>query len=345
MQTIEMLQSLCQVDGVSGAEDRALEVAEKICSDLGHCERTVHKSLICQVMPPQQGRPHLLLDAHIDEIGLIVTHIEEGGFIRVGQAGGVDRRLVMGSSVVVHAHSGDIPGVIGSEPPHIQKGEKKNPTIDEIWIDVGMDTEEARQKIDLGATASFVGPFTQLMNGLVSSKAFDDRCCCVAVIQAAQQIKNYWKEHHLEPMGLTVLLSSQEETGGLGALTASYAIEPTQAIAVDVTFGSTPEIADKHVAQVGKGPAVGIGSLLSRRMSREIMAAAEEAGIAFQTEVLSGRGTGTNADSIVKTRAGVESCCVSIPLRYMHTPIEVIDPQDVENTARLLAAYAQRIGR
>ena len=132
-------------------------------------------------------------------------------------------------------------------------------------------------------------------------------------------------------MGLTVLLSSQEETGGLGALTASFAIAPTQAIAVDVTFGSTPEIADHHVPLVGKGPAVGTGSILSRKMAREIMAAAQEEGIGYQVEVLSGRGTGTN--------------CVSIPLRYMHTPIEVIDPKDVENTARLLAAYAKKLGR
>lgn len=345
MQTIEMLKSLCQANGVSGAEENALAVAEQLCEGLGACHRTVHKSLVCQVMPPQQGRPHLLLDAHIDEIGLVVTYIEEGGFLRVGQAGGVDRRLVMGSPVVVHAKSGDIPGVVGSVPPHIQSGEKKNPQIDEIWIDTGLDEKEVREQIDLGDSISFVGPFTQLLGGLVSSKAFDDRCCCVAVIQAAQLIRDYWRENHLEPMGLTVLLSSQEETGGLGALTASFAIAPTQAIAVDVTFGSTPEIADHHVPLVGKGPAVGTGSILSRKMAKAIMAAAQEEGIDYQVEVLSGRGTGTNADSIVKTRAGVESACVSIPLRYMHTPIEVIDPKDVENTARLLAAYAKKLGR
>ena len=165
MQTIEMLKSLCQANGVSGAEENALAVAEQLCEGLGACHRTVHKSLVCQVMPPQQGRPHLLLDAHIDEIGLVVTYIEEGGFLRVGQAGGVDRRLVMGSPVVVHAKSGDIPGVVGSVPPHIQSGEKKNPQIDEIWIDTGLDEKEVREQIDLGDSISFVGPFTQLLGG------------------------------------------------------------------------------------------------------------------------------------------------------------------------------------
>ena len=201
MQTIEMLKSLCQANGVSGAEENALAVAEQLCEGLGACHRTVHKSLVCQVMPPQQGRPHLLLDAHIDEIGLVVTYIEEGGFLRVGQAGGVDRRLVMGSPVVVHAKSGDIPGVVGSVPPHIQSGEKKNPQIDEIWIDTGLDEKEVREQIDLGDSISFVGPFTQLLGGLCSSKAFDDRCCCVAVIQAAQLIRDYWRENHLRRPG------------------------------------------------------------------------------------------------------------------------------------------------
>ena len=102
MQTIQMLRQLTQVDGVAGGEDRALAVAQEICENLGECSRTIQKSLVCQVMPPQEGRPHLLLDAHIDEIGLTVTHIEDNGFLRVGQAGGVDRRLLMASQVVVH---------------------------------------------------------------------------------------------------------------------------------------------------------------------------------------------------------------------------------------------------
>ena len=187
MQTIQMLRQLTQVDGVAGGEDRALAVAQEICENLGECSRTIQKSLVCQVMPPQEGRPHLLLDAHIDEIGLTVTHIEDNGFLRVGQAGGVDRRLLMASQVVVHTAQGDLPGVVGSVPPHIQSGEKKNPTVDEIWIDVGMDGQQAKEKIDLGSKISFVGPFTEMAGGLVSSKAFDDRCCCVAIIKGADR--------------------------------------------------------------------------------------------------------------------------------------------------------------
>lgn len=343
METIQMLKTLCQAAGVAGGEERALEAAEQICAGLGKCSRTVHKSLVCEVMAPQQGRPHLLLDAHIDEIGLTITHIEDNGFLRVAQCGGVDRRLVMASPVIVHTKEGDIPGVIGSIPPHIQTGDKKNPKIDEIWVDVGMSGQEAKEKIELGDKLSFVGPFTEMENDLVSSKALDDRCCCVAIIKAAEQIKAYWKEHHLEPIGLTVLLSAQEETGGLGAQTASFAIDPTEAIVVDVTFGTTPEIADRHCGDLNKGAMVGMGATLSRRMAREIIEAGKEENIPYQVEVMGGGHTGTNADGIVKVGAGIETCCVSIPLRYMHTPIETISVRDVDDTAKLIAAYAKRL--
>ena len=345
MQTIQMLKTLCQAPGVSGAEEKALEAAEKICKELGECSRTVHKSLVCEVMAPEQGRPHLLLDAHIDEIGLTVTHIEKDGFLRVAQCGGVDRRLVMASPVVVHTENGDFPGVIEGKPEYLQSGEKKNPKLDEIWVDVGMSGEEATEKIALGSKITFVGDFTELENGRVSSKALDDRCCCAAIIKAAEQIKAYWKENHLEPMGLTVLLSSQEETGGLGALRAAFSVCPTHAIVVDVTFGTTPEIADKHCGDLNKGPMVGMGAVLSRRMARDLIAAGKEEQIPHQIEAMGGGGTGTNADGIVKAAQGVETCCVSIPLRYMHTPIETIAVEDVDNTANLIAAYAKKIGR
>lgn len=340
METIQMLKTLCQANGVAGCEDGALTAAETICKDLGPCRRTVHNSLICEVMKGKEGAAHLLLDAHIDEIGLTVTHIEDNGFLRVAQCGGVDRRLVMASPVVVHTAKGDLYGVIGSVPPHIQSGEKKNPKIDEIWIDVGMSGEEAKAQIELGDKISFVGPFTEMENNLVSSKAHDDRCCCVAIIKAAEQIKAYWEEHHLEPISLTVLLSAQEETGGLGAQTASFETDPTQAIVVDVTFGTTPEIADKHCGDLNKGAMIGMGATLSRRMARKLIEVGKEQNIPYQVEVTGGGHTGTNADGIVKVGAGIETCCVSVPLRYMHTPIETISTVDVDNTAKLIAAYA-----
>ena len=345
METMQMLEQLCQVYGVSGGEDVALAEAEKICTPLGKCHRTVHKSLICEVMEAKEGRPHLVLNAHIDEIGLTVTHIEEDGFLRTAQCGGIDRRLVLGSAVVVHGDHGDYPGVIGSLPAHVQSGDKKNPQISEIWIDVGMDGKEAKEKIALGSKISFVGPLTPMENNTVSSKALDDRCGCVAVIKAAAQIKEYWEKENMAPMGLTLLLSSQEETGGVGAHTGAYEVMPTQAIVVDVTFGTTPEIADQHCGDLNKGPMIDVGATLSRRMGRELIAAAKEENIPYQVEVNGGGHTGTDADGIVTVASGIESCCVSIPLRYMHTPIETISTVDVDNTANVIAAYAKRIVR
>ncbi len=346
METIQMLKMLCQVNGVAGSEDRALDVAEKICNDLGPCKRTVHNSLVCEVMKGEEGAPHLMLDAHIDEIGLTVTHIEDNGFLRVAQCGGVDRRIVMASPVVVHSEKGDFPGVIGSIPPHIQTGEKKNPKIEDIWVDIGMSGEEAKEVIELGDKISFVGPFTELENNLVSSKANDDRCCCVAIIKAAEEIKKYWGENNLSPISLTLVFSSQEETGCLGAATAAFEINPTEAIAVDVSFASTPEIANKHFGwvycdcELNKGPIINIGAVLSRRMSKRLAEIGKEKNIPHQVEVMGGGSTGTNADKIVSAGAGIEACVVSVPLRYMHTPIETISIDDVNNAAKLIASYA-----
>ena len=178
----------------------------------------------------------------------------------------------MASQVVVHTAQGDLPGVVGSVPPHIQSGEKKNPTVDEIWIDVGMDGQQAKEKIDLGSKISFVGPFTEMAGGLVSSKAFDDRCCCVAIIKAAEMIKNDWKKNHLEPIGLTVLLSAQEEKPAVWAPEPqpSPCIRPRQSWWMS-PLAPQPEIADKHVPSVGKGPAIGMGAILSRKMSKELV--------------------------------------------------------------------------
>ena len=346
METMQMLENLCQVDSVSGSEEAILDAVEKTCAPLGPCHRTVHKSLVCEVMKAKEGRPHLLLNAHIDEIGLAVSYIEEEGFLRTVQCGGVDRRLVMGSAVKVHGDNGIVyPGIIGSLPAHVQSGEKKNPKIEDVWVDVGMTGAEAKEKISLGSKISFVGPLTPMENNTVSSKAHDDRSCCVAIIKAAEQIKALWEKENLPAMGLTLLLSSQEETSGLGAHTGAFEVKPTQAIVVDVTFGTTPEIADQHCGDLNKGPMIGFGAVLSRRMSKELVAAAKENNIPYQMEVMGGGHTGTDADGIAPSGAGIETCCVSLPLRYMHTPIETISTADVDNIANVIEAYAKRLVR
>lgn len=335
METIKLLETLCQSYGVAGEESSAVASAAKICQDLGEITYTPHGSLICQVSKPKPGGAHIVLDGHIDEIGLIITSVESNGFLRFNRCGGSDRRLIMASPVVIHTADGEeIPGVIGSTPPHLQTGEQKNLTFDQAYIDAGLTEEQANEKNLIGCRASFVGDFHQLQGGLVTSKALDDRCGCAAVIMAAELIKKSGCN-----AGVTILLSSMEETGGTGAATASYTIHPTHAIAVDVTFAKSPGLEKYHLGDLKKGPMIGKGPMLDNSMFTGLVACAKKENIPYQIEVLNGH-TGTNADNMALARDGVRISTVSIPQRYMHSPIEVISVEDVENTARLLAAYA-----
>lgn len=337
METLKMLEDLCQAYGVAGEESEAIACASKCCKDLGKLTVTTHNSLVCEVNAPEKGKPHLVLNAHIDEIGLIITSIDSKGFLLVNKCGGIDRRLVMASPVIIHAHNEKIYGVIGSIPPHLQNDEPKTLTFNQMYIDAGLSFEEAEKKDLIGCRVSFEGPFTQLRGGLVSSKALDDRCGCVAVIKAAELIKEKNPK-----IGVSILLSSMEETGGLGAKTATYSLNPTHSIVVDVSFANSPSLEKFHLGDLKKGPMIGIGSMLDREMSKALQETAKKENIPYQMEVIGGT-TGTDADVISATHEGVRSVTVSIPQRYMHMPIEVVSMEDIENTAKLIAAYALSI--
>ena len=191
METLELLNALTQATGVSGEEEHVLSVASELVKDLGETSISTLKSLICKVKIADPSKPHIMLNAHIDEIGMIVTGIDKNGFAKIARVGGIDRRMIMSSPVIAHTEEGDFYGVVGSVPPHLQKGEKKNPTLDEVYIDFGFDSKEETEKhIPLGTILTFEGEMVQLKNGLAASKAMDDRCCCVSLIQACRLLKN-----------------------------------------------------------------------------------------------------------------------------------------------------------
>lgn len=334
MEFKDLVFELCQVVGVAGREDMAVVTAKKELDKLGKTEVNPLGSLICEVLPKKEGRPHLMLDAHIDEIGMIVTFIDEKGFLRVGGCGGMDRRLLLSSTVFVHTENEVLRGVVCSLPPHLQSGERKNPKVDEIAIDIGFSAEEAKKRVALGDRVTLKST-TQILRGdLVSSKSLDDRIGCASIIKAAELIK---KEN--PDIGLTVVLSTMEETGGQGAKTAAYTVNPTHALAVDVSFAHTPDAKIEKCGEFFKGPMVGFSPILASSESKKLVALAKENGIPYQTEVMGGR-TSTNADEIAVSRGGVTTSLLSIPQRYMHTPIETVSLTDAENTAKLIAKYA-----
>lgn len=339
MPVLEMLRELTQVPGTSGNEAKAASLAAKYLKP--YCESVEYDklgNLIAVVRKPQPGEEHLLLDAHIDQIGLVVTYIEENGFLRVAASGGIDIRLLCASEVMVHGRK-DILGVICSTPPHLQQGEAKNLSCEEIYIDTGYTKDQLAGLVQPGDTVTFCSRFEQLLGTKVKSGALDDRCGCAALIRSAELLQG--KELCC---GLTILLSTREELGCQGSKTGSFLIAPTQAIAVDVSFGDTPDTPKQKCGKLGQGPMIGISPVLDRSFSESLQELAKKNSIPYQVEVMGGS-TSTNADNIAVSRDGVRTALLSVPLRYMHTPIEVIDTEDVEETARLMAAYCMEVGK
>lgn len=334
----EWLLRLAGAVGVSGREGSVVDLAADALKELGEVSVSPLGDLICTIQRPKPGQKNFMLDAHVDEIGMIVTWIDDEGFLKVAPVGGFDRSLLLASQVAVHTNNGSLPGFICSIPPHLQTGEGKNPAFDEIYIDVGFSKAEAEKRISVGDVVTFVTPTREMNGGFLCSKAIDNRSSCVAVMKAAQLLKDEKKEY-----GLSVTLTTREEVGGMGAKTAAYTVAPTHAVTVDVGFGYTPDCKRHLCGAFGKGPIIAFGSLLDGQVSRTLVEAAKEAGIPYQTEAIGGS-TGTNADQIVAARGGVKTGILSIPQGYMHTPVEKIRVEDVENTARLLAKYVQKEG-
>lgn len=275
----------------------------------------------------------LMLDAHIDQIGMTVTYIDGDGFIKAGCCGGVDMRIMLAQSVTIHGES-DVKGVISTLPPHVSSDHSKVPEIGEISIDVGMTKEQAEQVISPGDRITVNSQFREMRGGIVSAPSVDDRSGVCAILAALDMLK----ERRLK-YNLAVCFSAQEETGERGVKCASFKLMPDEAIAVDVSFGRTPDSAAHETAALGSGVMIGASAVLDRGMTSSLKKTAENCGIPHTIEVMPSS-TGTNADSISVSRGGVRCCTLSIPIRYMHTPIEAVKLSDIENTARLICEYA-----
>ena len=337
MNAKDLMMEMSALTAVSGREEAMVRYLEEKLAPLGPVERLANHSVACRIAPVREGRPHLMLDAHLDEIGMMVTYLEEEGFLRVGACGGIDRRLLMASQVTVHAAGGDYPGVIASIPPHLQKGEDASqvPEMDDILVDVGYTGQRLRELFAPGDLVTLDHKTLQLQNGRLASKALDDRAGCAAILLAAERFAALVPDY-----GVTAVFSSMEELGSQGARTAAYAVNPTHAVTVDVSFGVAPGVSRREAGEIGAGPMIGISPILDHALTSRLIALAQREGIPFQREVMAGN-TSTNADVIATTRGGVKTALVSIPQRNMHTPVEVMLPQDVEDTARLIALLAK----
>lgn len=327
-------RKLCEAPGPSGRECAAYAAAKELLSPMGEVKRTPLGSLLCCVNEGKEGAPHLLLEAHLDQIGFIVTRVEEG-FLRFSKIGGIDARWLPATPVVIHA-AGDYPGIITSVPPHLAgDGSDHSIKIENLLIDTGFTAETAAKLFAPGDIVTFAAKPAQLQNGRLAGPALDDRIGCAAVIAAAEEIAAEKPDCRV-----TVLLSSMEEVGGQGAETGGFTSQPDYAIAVDVSFGDGFGCAPEKTSPLGGGTMLGYAPTLNRDFTLKLKKLAEENNIPLQHEPMGGR-TGTDADELATAGRGIKMALLSIPLRSMHTVAETIDPEDAANTARLMALAAK----
>ncbi len=340
-QIMRWTRQLCEAPGISGREGQgeksAAQIARGLLSALGPVKESPLGSLLCTVQEGETDAPHLMLEAHLDQVGMTVTHLEEGGFLRVSNVGGLDNRLLPAMAVVIHTAGGPRPAVVASTPPHLIDGEEKPQKISDLLVDTGYSTEEAREFFRSGDPVTMDNRFIPMGEDLMLSAAQDDRVGCVAVIAAAHLIKE-----QKPGCKVSVVLASLEEVGGQGAATAAYALAPDRAIAVDVSFADGFGVPKHRCGTLGGGPMIGHAPGLDSAMTRRLQELCGEEDIPCQDEVMGGR-TSTDADSIFAVGTGVRTALVSIPLRNMHTAVEVVKARDVLDTARLLAAYAKEV--
>ena len=332
----EMLYTLCSVDGVSGdersASQAALEMLRKYTDD---CYIDDFGSVIGHIAKSGK-KPKLLLDAHIDRVGLIVSYIDDAGFIKVGAVGGPDKRVLAAQSVTIHGKE-KIKGTVSVLPPHVKGGDSAV-KIEDMVIDTGFTKERLSKIVTLGDRITFDCEPTALIGTRYCAGALDDRCGVASILCALEKLSG--KELAFD---IDVSFTVQEETGERGAKIAAYDLDPDYVLEMDVSFAKTPDSDRAKCADMSKGVMIGIAPSLSRELSERLICLAKENDIPYQLEVMSGE-TGTNADTISVNKSGAKACTLSIPLKFMHTPAEIIDTEDIISTARLIAAFAMKGG-
>jgi tetrahedral aminopeptidase len=338
-----ILQELSSAAGVSGAETEAVEVAFrylfKYTADLKKDRFGNLLALVPGQASPAENKVTIAVVAHIDEIGALVTRIEPGGFLRFSPLGGLDARILYGQAVEIHANR-KLKGVVGAVPPHFLNNDelKKTIPVEKLFIDLGLDEETVKKEINVGDCISFDQKPLILEGGKkLTGKALDNRSGVAALIVCAAELASL--RHRAD---VCLITSLQEEVGLRGAVTSAYNLNPDLAVIVDVTQGDAPGLDDKNVYKIGGGPALGIGPNLHPVLGRRLQETAEKHFLPYQTEPLPGF-SGTDAWAFQVSREGIPTALLSIPLRYMHTAVELVSIDDLMISGKLLSYFISSI--
>ena len=333
-----LLRELLGAAGTSGVEQRVQDVVRRFAEGFaGRVTTDVHGNVLAEVNPT--GTRTILLDAHCDQIGLIVRHIDSQGYLRVNAIGGWDTQILLGQRMVVHTAGGPIPGVIARKPIHLLEPDERKtaPKLKELWIDIGSASEaESRSLVRIGDWATPEPCLRELRNGRISSPALDDRAGLWVVLTALRKVAE-----HGPSVRVCVLSAVQEEIGLRGAVTGGYSVAPDVAIAVDVTHATDCPGIDQNEfgrIEIGRGPVVVRGPNANPRVVDLLLDRAAASSIPVQLNAL-GVPASNDAAALQLIRGGCATGLVTIPNRYMHSPVELVSESDLVHAADLLAAF------
>ncbi len=344
MPTPELLNQLLAAAGPSGHETAAARAWREGCEAFATDVAVDHLGSSRARVAGTAGGPTLAIVGHIDEIGLHVTHIDDEGFLRFGQVGGWDATVLIGQRLRLQTREGSVPGVVGRKPVHLMNADdrKKAPETKQLHIDIGAaDGEEARKLVRIGDVAVIDADPLELPNDRIAARALDNRVGCYVAAEAARLVA----EAGGAPGDVVALAVVQEETNFAGSQTSAFALNPDVAIAVDVTFATDQpgiELGEMTKHPLGSGPVISRGTMLHPRVFELLYDAGEREQLPFTVESI-GRRTSTDADAIHASRAGIPTGLVSVPCRYIHSPVELANVEDIQNAARLIAAFAQML--
>jgi tetrahedral aminopeptidase len=335
MKDIDFLRKLCTSHAPSGREHWIYPVIKEAFEPFGQV--SLGKLNNIYVHKKGKGKESIMLMAHADEVFLMVTDISDNGFLKF-KGNGIDAKTLVSQEVYVHGKE-RILGIIGIKPPHLMNEEdrKKAITVDDLLIDTGLLKEKLQSIVNIGDYVTLKRNFYELLNNKVTCKAIDDRAGIAAMYACAKELENI--NHDLD---VYFVSSCQEEVGHRGARVGSYEVKPTMAIAIDVTFDSGPMGATERDNTLGGGPVVCIGPNIHPKLRKKLMDIAKEYNIPYQVEVEPGN-TGTDAWDIQIIGEGIPTLLISIPIKYMHTSVEMVSMEDIKNTGRIMAKLIEKL--
>lgn len=334
---MDLMKELSITPGVSGFEGKIEDIIKRELKDHTDSIEVDTMGNVITTKKGEKNKPKVMLASHMDEIGLMVKYIDNEGYLRFSKIGGINDQMLMNQSVTIHTDNGDITGVLGSKPPHVTKPEEKNKIIksDDMFIDIGaQDKKDAEKMVKVGDPITFNALFEDFPNNLIMGKALDNRVGCYVMIEVLKRV-----ESKATIYGVGTV---QEEVGLKGAKTSAFKLNPDIAIALDTTLsGDHPGIKKEEApAIIGNGPAIiladasGRGIITNKKIKNMLIQAGNQHDINYQLEVSDG-GT-TDGTAIHLTREGIPTGVLSVPTRYIHTPVSVCSRKDIESTIQLI---------